>query len=80
MIPESREVFFNINISEHDFIAYYKGVVKNIIVRSEDGRTIQFPAHLLQKFTSHSGVKGRFKINYGADNRLVAITRVDIKL
>jgi len=73
----SQEVFFTINITEYDFIAYYKGTVKNIIVRSEDGRTIQFPAHLLQQFVSTSGVSGRFKISFGADNKLISIIRSD---
>ena len=78
MSSASQEVFFTININEYDFIAYYKGTAKNVIVRSEDGRIIQFPARLLQQFVSSSGVSGRFKISYGADNKLISIIRSDI--
>ena len=77
MSSHPQELFFSIDITESDFLAYYTGKVKNIIVRSEDNRTIQFPANLLQQFVSHIGVKGRFKICYSKDNKLLSINRVD---
>lgn len=71
-----QQAIFTIDISEKDFIAYYTGIVKNIVVRSEDGRTVQFPANLLQQFVGRTGVKGRFRICYGENNKLLSISRI----
>ena len=75
MSSDSQESFFSIDIKENEFISYYSGKVKNIIVRSEDNKTIQFPAQLLQQFVSHSGIKGRFRIRYGKNHKLLSIDR-----
>jgi len=76
MADGSQRVYFNIDISEHEYIDYYRGKAKNVIVTTEDNRTIQFPARLLQQFVQHTGIKGRFRIIYSSENKLISIDRV----
>jgi hypothetical protein len=51
---------FRLNITEQLYLNYYRGSVKQVIVRSSTGATIQFPASLLTKFVTSSGVYGHF--------------------
>jgi len=46
------------------------------LVVSEDGRSLKFPAALLQKFVTHGGVRGRFEISFNEQNKLVGMRRI----
>ncbi|MFT6590168.1 MAG: hypothetical protein ACI9I0_001641 [Rhodoferax sp.] len=51
---------FRLSITEQQYLNYYRGSVRQVIVRSSTGATIQFPASLLTKFVTPSGVHGHF--------------------
>lgn len=51
---------FRLNITEQQYLNYYRGSIRQIIVKSTTGATIQFPASLLTKFVTSSGVQGHF--------------------
>jgi len=51
---------FRLNITEQQYLNYYRGAINQVIVRSSQGATIQFPASLLTKFVTASGVHGHF--------------------
>lgn len=55
---------FYLDISPDDYIAYYKGTAKNVLTKSIDGRSIKFPANILQRFLTHNGIKGLFELRY----------------
>ena len=55
---------FRLDLSEQQYLHYYRGSVNQVIVKSFDGATIQFPASLLIKFVSTSGVHGRFVLTW----------------
>ncbi len=64
---------FYLNISADQYQAYYMGAAKFVNVRSEDGRTLKFPASELQKFISHNGIQGRFEITFNEQYKLVSL-------
>lgn len=51
---------FRLHITEQQYLNYYRGAVKQVIAKSTTGTTIQFPASLLTKFVTSSGVQGHF--------------------
>lgn len=51
---------FHLHLSPEQYLDYYRGLAKHIVVRSTQGLTIQFPASLLQKFVTEEGVHGHF--------------------
>ncbi len=51
---------FRLNLTEQQYLHYYRGSVRQVMVRSFDGATVQFPASLLTKFVTPSGVRGHF--------------------
>ena len=76
MSGHNNSITFNLDISSEEFLHYYKGVIQNVIVTTNENRTIQFPATFIQKFLSHDGVRGRFRLIYDQNHKLVSIDRV----
>jgi len=68
---------FRLNISEQQYLNYYRGSVRQIIVRSSTGATIQFPASLLTKFVTSSGVQGHFLLTCDDAFKGSDVRRVD---
>ena len=58
---------FRLNITEQQYLNYYRGAVKQVIAQSSTGATIQFPASLLTKFITSTGVQGRFVLTCDDD-------------
>lgn len=67
---------FNLNISADRYLSYYQGAAKDVWVKTEDGRSLRFPAAELQKFVSHDGVHGRFEIVFDDQNKLIGLKRL----
>jgi len=44
--------------------------------RSRDGRSVNFPTGILQRFVSREGVQGTFVINYDDTNKFVSVERL----
>ena len=67
---------FQLNISAETFLHYYQGAARAVIVRAEDGRTIQLPAMTFRPFvTAACGGGGFERVRY-ANNRLVELGRI----
>lgn len=65
-----------LNISAEQFLSYYRGNARNVIAKSMDGKTIQFPVEILRPFVTHSGISGVFIIRYDDNNKLVDIEKI----
>ena len=70
------EFHFSLNISSQDYIRFYQGRARNVIVFLQDGRKLQFPASNLRQFVTPEGVKGRFVLITDANNKIVKIKRL----
>lgn len=70
------EMTFVLHITPEQYQAYYQGAAKNIVVKTEDGRNLQFPANAMQKFITHDGIHGRFKIAFDKNNKLLGVSRL----
>lgn len=71
-----QEIQFRLAISKEQYLAYYQGVAKSIRVQSINGQVIQFPANLLTRFVTHTGIYGLFSIQYDQDNRCIGLNRI----
>ena len=71
------QMIFSLSISPEQYQRYYRGTVTTVVTRAEDGRSLRFPADQLRKFVDHSGVNGRFKIEFDDSNKLVSLTRLE---
>lgn len=73
----AHSVRFRLDISPEDYLAYYQGAARDVVVRAEDGRRIRFPAGALQRFVTHQGVHGRFELRFDAGHKLLGLWRLD---
>lgn len=55
---------------------YYRGEAQAVLVVTETGQSLQFPALHIRRFIDQQGIHGRFKIRFDANNKLQAIERI----
>jgi hypothetical protein len=75
-MEEVRKVLVPVHLSAEEYLKYYKGAAHNVFARDLEGRTVQFPANLLQKFVTREGVDGLFEISFGPTGKLIDIRKV----
>ena len=67
---------FQLDISSVQYLDYYRGTVKQVVVRCATGQVVQFPAGLLQKFITTDGIHGRFALTCDAQNKGAELQRL----
>lgn len=67
--------YFRIGLTAEQFLPYYRGELKEVVVRCEDGRRVQFPARLLLGHLSHGGVRGRFVLRCSEEFRAIDVQK-----
>lgn len=71
-----KRIRFNIALDADKYLSYYKGNARNIVVRSEDNRSLKFPASAVRKFLTHDGIFGLFEIQFDDNKKLIEIIRI----
>ena len=72
----SRRACFALSLSAEIYLSYYKGRAQAVVVKAADGRILHIPASVLQRFVTHDGIHGNFEIEFDANNKFVAIRRL----
>lgn len=73
----SRRIRFRLAISAEDYLAYYQGSAQAVVARSENNKTVRFPASAIRRFVTHDGVFGDFEIAFDENNKLISIRPID---
>jgi hypothetical protein len=66
---------FGLDISAEKYLRYYQGNAKSVVVVTDDGLTLKFPANNLQKYVTRDGIHGRFEIDVDEDHKIVAFRK-----
>lgn len=66
-------VTVSLSISADEYVRLYQGAARSVLARTIEGRTIRFPANILQPFVTRSGIEGVFNIYFDSDNRFVKV-------
>ncbi len=53
---------FHLRITANQYLDYYRGTARHVVVRCTNGQTVQFPASLLQQFVTPEGIQGNFAL------------------
>jgi hypothetical protein len=53
---------FHLRITADQYLDYYRGTARHVVVRCTTGQTVQFPASLLQQFVTTDGIMGTFAL------------------
>jgi hypothetical protein len=70
-------LLLQLELSSDQVLDYYRGWARVVYAVAADGRTVQFPAKVLQRFVTPEGVHGWFRLDYDERMRLVGMERVD---
>ena len=71
-----REITFSIRISPEEYLRYYRGSARSVVVTTDAGLRVEFPASVLQRFVTHEGVRGSFSMRFDEHNRFREIRRI----
>jgi len=72
----SKHIIVNLNISPEEYTYWYMGSARTVLATSIDGRSVRFPANILQPFITHQGIQGMFCIFFKADGKFDRIERL----
>jgi len=71
-----QKMTFSMHLSADKYLSYYQGSAKDVIVKTDDGRSLKFPANRLQQFVTKEGVSGRFEIVFDDSHKIVSLNRL----
>lgn len=67
--------YFSINLSYHDFLPYYRGEIHAIVVTTNLGTKVKFPAMHLRNHLTNSGIYGHFCLET-QNNKFLSLTKI----
>jgi len=71
----TERIIVDVAIAPEALAEYYRGRVRDVVVRAHDGRIVRFPLTALRGAVTRLGVSGRFELTVEG-RRLVSIVRV----
>lgn len=80
MVPQNSSgssVIVAIEVSSDEYLKWYRGEGRAILTKDILGRSVQFPANILQRFVTHQGISGIFRIDFSAEGKFRSISRLD---
>lgn len=70
------KVTIDINLPAYQYQEMYRGSKKYLLAESRDGRKIQLPLTVFQKFVTRKGVYGTFEVEFDDNRKLVNIEKI----
>lgn len=65
-----------IRIDAKQWLAYYRQPGTRVQARALDGRLVELQATKLQRFVSHAGISGTFRLTLDSQHKLLDIQRI----
>ncbi len=72
----SRNIIVSLNISAEEYLRVYNGAARTVFAQSTDGRSVRFPANILQRFVTRDGIQGRFCIFFTDEGKFDRVERI----
>lgn len=71
-----QQLVVDLVITADEYSKLYSGAAKSVFARARDGRSVRFPAKILQPFVTHTGIRGSFVIHFDQSAKFQGITRL----
>ena len=68
-----KKIVVDLHIPRDEWLRLYRGETHLVYAVSRDGRSIQFPANILSRYTTHHGVRGSFEIYFDNEGKFQSI-------
>ncbi len=66
---------FSMHMTVEQCQAFYAGAIKYVVVTCDDGRTIQLPVERLRPYVTQVGIRGRFRLTLGPNNKFISLEK-----
>jgi len=66
--------YFSISLSKSEFLPYYRGEIRSIVVTTTSGTTVTFPAMHLRSHLTSCGIYGHFCLET-KDNKFLSLIK-----
>lgn len=70
------KVIVDLHIPKDEWLKIYRGQTNLVYAVSRDGRSLQFPANILSRYTTHDGILGSFEIHFDSSGKFKSITKL----
>ncbi len=71
-----KQFTFRLSLSSDDILLMYQGHARRLVVRTEQGLTIELALEKIRPFVTISGVCGYFRLKTQDDYRFVSLERI----
>ena len=71
-----KEYNFSLRVSADDYLRYYQGGARNVVVNTHQGLRLRFPASALRPYVTKEGVSGQFVLLTDANNKMIELRRI----
>jgi len=71
-----RTISFSLAISADDYLRFYQCKARNVLVRADGRRRIEFLAEYLRPLMMHDGIHGRFELVFDEMNKFVELRKI----
>lgn len=68
--------YFSLSVSADEFLPYYRGEILSIVVRTNLGTTVKFPAMHLRQHLTNGGIYGHFCLET-QNNKFLSLIKID---
>jgi len=68
--------YFSLKMTTNEFLPYYQGKAQTIVVTSNEGQRLQFPASHLRSYLQFDGISGNFCL-YTQNNKFLSLTKLN---
>ncbi len=69
-------VVVDLYISAEEYLKWYSHSAQDVYTTARDGRSVRFPAKILQRFVTREGIKGSFLITFDETHKFQDIVRL----
>lgn len=67
---------FRLRLTADQYLDYYRGTARHVVVKCTTGQNVQFPASLLQQFVTTDGISGTFALTCDDQNKNSRLERL----
>ena len=71
-----KEYIFSINLSYRQWLGFYQGRYREIMVTTDQGRRLQIQADHFTPFTTPAGLYGRYKLVVTPNNKVASLVQL----
>ena len=72
-----RQYTFRLALGRDEIMLMYQGHVRRLVVRTEQGLTLELGLEKLRSFVSDCGVYGYFRLKTQDDHRFISLERIN---